>query len=887
MLKNFPKKKRAWRTVLFTAIGVGILLLLGLSGIVNFLTDIEWFKTIGYETVFWTTFRAKVLLWLIAFGTALVITLLSNFIGLGTAVRTSDLVAEGKKILFWSGLGFAVLAPLLFASFFQGQYWEEYLKAIHSSPTGMVDPIFGLDVGYFIFRRPIWMGAVSALMSYLALLTAALATIYLMTGLLPHNRAARIHIGTMVTAILGLAAYLHKFRAEGIVFSQRGRVFGAGYTDVQVVLPYYRILIGILVISAVLTLVFSIRKRFSYLALSGLGLYLITVVIGGVVAMGVQNFVVVPNEIAKESEYIAYNIDYTRKAFGLDSIVDQEFDAGYTLTRDMLERNAGTVNNIRINDPTAALNTYNQLQGIRRYYRFHDIDIDRYVLDGALTQVFISARELEKTQVPNTHVNMVYKFTHGMGVSMNAVNEVTEQGQPNFLIRNIPPVFHTDIDITQPRIYYGELTNDSVIVGATIKEFDYPSGEANVENLYDGTGGVSLRGINRLLFALREGNMRMLISGYVTGDSKIMIYRNIQRRVQRIAPFLTFDQDPYIVISEGRLKWIIDAYTMTDRYPYSEPIRYRGQLVNYIRNPIKVVIDAYDGTVDFYVVEPEEPFAKVYGSIYPDLLQPIDEMPEDLRSHVRYPDDLFAIQTLRYMKYHMSDITVFYNEEDLWQPATEKYMEDVQELQPYYVLMKLPGEEQEEFILMRPFTPFNKNNAIAWMAARNDGAHYGELVLYRFSKQELIYGPMQVENRIDQNPDISRELTLLDQRGSSVIRGNLLMIPIEDTILYVEPIYIQSDTQSALPEVKSIIVSYGEQIVMEDTLEKALERLFIGETQPTAPDGEERNLSELIRRAAELLDQTRESSGEGNWVEFGRNLQELEEIIRALENQMD
>ena len=865
MLTNFPKRRHSLRTMLLILGGFILLLFSGLSGIVHFLTDIQWFRAIGYETVFWTTFRARILLWLIAFGVAAGLTLLNNFLGLGTAVRTSKMVKEGRRILFWIGLGVSILAPIIFASIFQSQFWEEYLKAVHSSTTGISDPIFGLDVGYFMFQRPFYMGIVSAALTYLALLTGAQALLYMMIGLLPGNRAARIHTGSLVSILLLLAAYLHRFRVEGIVYSQRGALFGAGYTDVNVMIPYYRILIGILVVSAALTLIFSIRKRFSYLALSGLALYLLTVIAGSAAAGLVQAYVVSPNEISRESEYIAYNIEFTRRAFGLDNITEMEFSAEATLSRDMLARNRGTMDNIRINDPSAALATYNQLQGIRRYYRFNDLDIDRYVLDERLTQVFISARELDKSQIPNSHVNMLYKYTHGMGVSMNAVREVTDQGQPRFLIQNIPPISRTDLVIDQPRIYYGELTNDTVVVGALLDEFSYPSGETNVEYRYTGIGGVSLRGFNRLLFALREGNLRMLVSNYVTGDSRIMIYRNIQRRVQRIAPFLLYDQDPYIVVSDGRLKWIIDGYTTTDRYPYSEPLRYRGQSINYIRNPVKVVVDAYDGSADFFVADPSDPFIQVYSSIYPDLFKPLAEMPESLQAHIRYPEDLFNIQTYRLMKYHMSDITVFYNEEDLWQPATEKYFDRAQEVVPYYVVMKLPGEAQEEFILMRPFTPFNRNNAIAWIAARSDGPHYGELILYRFSKQELIYGPMQVENRIDQNPEISSQLTLLDQRGSRVIRGNLLMIPIEDTILYVEPIYIQSETGTALPEVKAIIISYGDHIVMADTLEQALDRLFTGDGHPLEPDME-LDFSDMIRRAAQLIERTKEASGAGNWV---------------------
>lgn len=886
MIREFPTKHRGRRTVLVVVAAIILILLFSISAVANFLTNIKWFESVKYISIFWTTFKAKILLWLIAFAIGLAITLLNHFFGLGKSVKNSDLEPDMKSVVFWVGLVAAVVLPLFLASSFQSGYWEEYLKAINSTSIGVSDPIFNNDIGYYMMVRPFSIGIVRTLLTFFIIITAVNGIFYFTTGIISQNHRSRVHIGILVAIVFLLLAYLHKFKVEGIVFSTRGRVFGAGFTDVHVTLPYYKILIGILVVSAILTLFFTIKKKFSKWAFSGIALYLAVVIVGAIVSSLVQSFVVSPNEIAKESEYIDYNIKYTRQGFGLDEIDVKSFEDKDTFSPELVERNAATIDNIRINDYQASLVTYNQLQGIRQYYTFNGMDIDRYMINDKLTQVFISARELDKTKVNNTHVNMLYKFTHGMGVGLNAVNEVTQEGQPNFLIKDIPPKSKVDIDIEQPRIYYGELTNDSVIVNANnIKEFDYPAGETNVETVYEGTGGVALSGINRLLFSLREGSLKMLVSNYIDNNSKIMIYRNINQRIRTVAPFLLYDTDPYITIVDGKLKWIVDAYTVSDKYPYSEPIEFKGRYVNYVRNPVKVVVDAYNGDIDFYVIDEEEPFIKVYGKIYPDLFKSADEMPDSLKEHIRYPEDLFNIQTVRYLKYHMSDTTVFYNEEDLWQIATEKYSGDIREVRPYYVLMKLPENESEEFILMRPFTPINKNNAIAWMAARNDGENYGELQVYKFPKGKLVYGPSQIESKIDQTPTISNQLTLWDQRGSNVIRGNILMIPIEDTILYVEPLYIKSDANNALPEMKKVIVAYKDRVVMTDTLYQGIEKLFtkVG-IDDDITNEEELTMEELIEKAVEYLEQSKSSSGSGDWTEFGQNLDQLEDILNQLKD---
>lgn len=885
-LYNFPgtlKKPKKWVVILISVI---VVLIIGFTSIVSFLTDIQWFKSINYLFVFWTTFKVRMLMWLFSFLIMAVISLLNFFFGYRLVCKKEEMLDENRKIVFYSGVALTALMPIIGSIMFQGANWQGYLMAVNSTPMGITDPIFNIDVAYYMFRRPFMMSVVNALRTYVTIMGIASIAVYFLSGLLPKGRTSRIHSGILVALFFFISSYFQKFKAEGIIFSTTGRVFGAGYTDVHVALPYFRILMVILAVCAIITLIFTFRKKFSKWVFSGIALYIVVVILGGLANMIVQSIVVSPNEIVKESEYIKYNIDYTRAGFGLDDIETIYFEDKGNLTDDILKSGNETIENIRINDYTTALQTYNQLQGIRRYYKYLEIDVDRYILDGKLTQVFISARELDKNQINNTHVNMMYKFTHGMGVSMNAVNKVTSEGQPDFLIKDIPPRSTVDLEITQPRIYYGELTTDSVVVKTDTKEFDYPSGEDNMEYFYEGNGGVPLKGINRLLFSIREGSIKMLVSGYINDESRYMMNREIRKRVIEIAPFFHYDNDPYIIIDdEGKLKWILDGYTMSNRYPYSEPVYYSNSSVNYIRNSLKVVVDAFNGDVTFYAIDPDEPFIKIYDKVYPGLITDFEDMPDDIRRHMRYPEELFRIQTERYEKYHMSNIQVFYNEEDLWEIASEKYDAGEQVVKPYYILMNLPDEEDVEFILMRPYTPVSKNNAIAWLAARNDGENYGQLMIYKFPKEKLIYGPMQIEARIDQNPTISSEITLWNQQGSRVIRGNLLMIPIKESLIYVEPLYIQSDAENALPEVKRIIVAYKNKIVMEQTLEEALIRIFEDYVAEIDPDAEieEKTVEDIIKEASDAIERAKTASGEGDWTAFGIALDEVADLINQLE----
>jgi uncharacterized membrane protein (UPF0182 family) len=597
-----------------------------------------------------------------------------------------------------------------------------------------------------------------------------------------------------------------------------------------------------------------------------------------------QQFDVQPNELIKERPYIEYNIDLTRRAYGLDKIEEKDFGPVADLTSEALAEAESTIKNIRLWDYRPLRDTYAQIQEIRLYYEFVDVDVDRYDLDGDYRQVTLSAREMATEQLQSrTWVNEHLQFTHGYGLVMSPVNAVTREGLPELLIRDLPPRTAPGLEITRPEIYYGESTNNYVFVNSTLEEFDYPSGDQNVFTTYEGTGGVLLdSSLKRAAFAYRFSDVSVLLSEYITSESRVMLYRNIHDRVRQVAPFLLFDADPYLVILDGRLFWLQDAYTATDMYPYSQPY---GNRFNYIRNSVKLVTDAYNGDMTFYIVDTEDPIIQAYAAIFPDLFASLEEMPEGLRVHVRYPEGLFIIQAQMNNTYHMQDPTVFYNKEDLWAVAHEMYAGNDQVMEPYYVIMSLE-EGRAEFILIQPFTPANKQNMVAWMAARSDGEHYGKLLLYKFPKQELIYGPLQIEARIDQEPAISGQLSLWHQRGSRVIRGNLLVIPIESSLLYVEPLYLQAET-SQLPELKRVIVGSGEKVIMADTLTEALAGI-VG--APVVTEEEEEvegvvGLQELALSALEHYERAQEYLQEGDWAGYGAELEamrrDLEDLIEA------
>jgi uncharacterized membrane protein (UPF0182 family) len=647
-----------------------------------------------------------------------------------------------------------------------------------------------------------------------------------------------------------------------------------------------------------------------------------------VLPLAVQKFVVKPNELTKESEYITHNIDYTRKAYNLNKIKVVDFQVNDKLSLEEVKKQDATIQNIRIWDERPLLQTYRQIQAIRLYYDFHNVDVGRYTIGNKYRQLMLAARELVVNQLPpqaNTWVNRHLTYTHGYGLAASPVNEVTSEGLPVLFIKDLPPVSDVDLKIDRPEIYYGEKTDQYVLVNTKSKEFDYPKGDSNVYASYQGKGGVPIHSfMRRLLYAVEFRDPQILFTNYLRPESRIMYKRGIHRRVKAIAPFLAYDRDPYLVISGGRLYWFLDAYTTSDMYPYSTRSYgpFNKELINYIRNSVKVVVDAYNGDANFYLIDEKDPIAAAYRNIFPGLLKPFEKMPDDLKKHVRYPKDLFNIQAAAYTKYHMEETQVFYNQEDLWQLPDEMYGDSRQKMDPYYIIIKLPEGEKEEFLLMLPFTPSKKDNMIGWLAARSDLPNYGNLIVYKLPKEKLIYGPMQIEARIDQQTEISRELSLWDQKGSSVIRGNLLAIPVCDSFIYVEPIYLEAQQEersgapagessrglgksrgkqasaspsrekaraSALPELKRVIAAFGNRVAMEDSLDKALMSVLGGETSVTEgsiPAAKEvLQSSPLGVQALEHYNNAKDLLRQGNWTGYGEELDKLEKVLKRLAEQ--
>ncbi|MBA7667421.1 hypothetical protein ES703_75509 [subsurface metagenome] len=711
-------------------------------------------------------------------------------------------------------------------------------------------------------------------------------------------RPSLAHLGGLVIAILGLFAWGYWLGIWELVFSTRGVVFGASYADMHAKLPAQWILLAVVVICAGLVLVSVLRRKFRW-ALYGIGGWIVVaIVIGVIFPFAVQRFQVLPNEQARERPYIEYNIQFTREAFALDRIEEQPFPAEEAPSPQDVTQNEATISNIRLWDNRPLKDTYTQLQSFRPYYDFNDVDVDRYIIDGEYRQVMLSARELSAEKLATeaqTWVNRKLVYTHGYGLALSPVNEVTADGSPVLLVKDIPPAGVFDIE--QPQIYYGEKTNDYVIIKTDTKELDYATRDEIVEGEYQGEGGVNLDGfIRRLVYAWQLGDFNILISGELTPESRVLYYRNIQERVNRLAPFLMLDSDPYLVVREGRLSWIQDAYTTTDRYPYSQPL---GG-INYIRNSVKVVIDAYDGNVTFYVTDPEDALIQTYQAIFPKLFVSAGEMPESLRAHLRYPEGMFNIQASVYQTYHMRDAGDFYKKEDPWAIPRELYFGSEQNMEPYYIIMRLPDEEKEEFLLMLPFTPVGKNVTISWLAARSDGENYGKLLVYLFPKGQTVLGPSQIENLIGQDTVITEQLALWGRGGSQVIRGNLLLIPLGKSILYVEPVFLQAEA-GGLPQMKRVIVVAGEQIAMERTLAESLTVIFLPEFLPGAevppteievvveppapPEPEEpvtAEIANLIEEAQLHYNKAQQYLKAGDWAGYGRELDALEAVLNQL-----
>jgi len=906
------KLRRAVSFILFFA--ALVILSLAVNGS-RLYTDWLWFQSMNYQHVFMTILLSEIGL-SVAVGLILFVVLFINLMltrgPLLKATQAASVLKEDDVLTIqhlplsqiispkFITVVFALLSLLMAVLFYfsVANDWVTLQKFLHPTSFGISDPIFNKDIGFYVFKLPFYL-FLYRVASLTIIVTAFWVTmVYLVANLASGNPgrllqsiSARYHLSFLAALFFIIRAMGYLLEQYNLLFTHYGAVWGAGYTSIHATLIAYKVLVFIALLCAVAILVNLFLRRFRLVVYS-IGVLLVTsVLLGGMYPAAVQKFMVSPNEAAIEKPYLERNIQFTRLAYNLNKIERKDFPAGRILSADDNRANQDTIRNIRLWDWEPLIQTYAQLQEMRLYYDFNDIDVDRYIVDGRYRQVMLAAREINQESLlpqAKTWVNQKLTYTHGYGVAMSPVNEFTGEGLPTFFLKDIPPTGPTNIQVTRPEIYYGELTDQYVIVNTNQQEFDYPQGDVNVFTTYEGESGVPIANFfRRVLFALTLSDYKMLLSGEIDNNSRVLYYRNIKQRVPKIAPFLQYDKDPYVVISDGKLYWMWDAYTTTNKYPYSEPYERDD---NYIRNSVKVIIDAYSGHVDFYVSDDEDPIIMTYSKIFPGMFKPLDEMPEDLKQHMRYPEDLFKIQASMYSVYHMEDAQVFYNREDKWNMPTEIFGKEQRPMEPYYTIIKLPESKEPEYVLIIPFTPQQKMNMIAWMAARSDGEEYGKLISYNFPKQEIVYGPMQIEARINQDTTISQQTSLWDQRGSSVIRGNTLVIPVKDSLLYIEPLYLQSE-QSKMPELRRVIVVHGEMVVMEPTLELALERIFGPNTglEPTielpSDPGQQlplRNLQELARDANQLYDDALNKMKAGDWAGYGDTLNKLKQTLSEL-----
>jgi uncharacterized membrane protein (UPF0182 family) len=883
----------------------------------GFLVDWLWFDSLGFDAVFITVWKAKVAAFGVAAGVSWVVLVVNGLL----AARTPILRVQHLRLVtnprYGEGLpeviDFSLEAVpwrtivLVFATvcglglgLVQASNWELFLKWRYAVPFERAAPVLGQDLGFYIFTLPVY-GVVRDWALLIVLLAAASATaVYWGRGAInleqegPRFRTPFIrHLSVLFFLFFLVKAGDYLLQRYALLFSDNGVVFGAAYTDVRVRLPLLMGLADLSLIAAVLCAANLVWLNIR-LPIAAVVLVFGVSLGSGIVPSLFQSYRVKPDELRLESPYIAHTIAATRYGFGLDQISRHPFPAAGTLTPEVVAANGTTIQNIRWWDPRPLLDTYRQLQEIRLYYDFHDVDVDRYTFNGTYQQVLLSGRELNQSRLPpeaQTWINQHFKFTHGYGLAMSPVNRFDAEGLPLFYIKDIPPASSMEIHVDRPELYFGEQTDNYVVVEGGTTEFDYPKGQENMYTTYRGRDGVSLGSLwRRALFAWYFSDLKLLISGNVTASSRMLFRRLIQERISRIAPFLQLDHDPYLTIIDGRLIWVQDAYTVSDMLPYSQRNQRSG--INYIRNAVKIAVDAYDGTPVFYVAAPHDPIVRTYQRIFPSLFQSLEQMPESLRAHIRYPEDLFSLQAHMYGTYHMTDPEVFYNKEDLWNfPQETLHSGKAVFMQPYYTIMRLPGEAREEFILMLPMVPRNRDNMIAWLAARYDGPHAGEVLEFAFPKEKLVYGPAQVEARIDQDTTISQQLSLWNQMGSRVIRGNLLVIPIEDAVLYVEPLYLSAETRE-LPELKRLIASSGDRVVMSQNVDSLLAALFTKETKQmpvvtakepggAMPPAAEPPSSGTAAVALQHYRQALDALRKGDWQTFGVEMDALQKVLES------
>jgi uncharacterized protein len=905
------------RMVLIAVIAAFAALLFLVPIVSGFLTDWWWFREVGYQVVFIRELSTRAVLFVAAGALTAGVLYLNLRVALRGLVPNPIVLRLGESVPHFNVTGILRRLSLpvslglgLFAGLAVAPAWSVVLRLIYRVPFGINDPVFSRDVGFYVFTLP----ALTALLGFLSGLTTItlvlLLPVYWMRGdVIPLRRGVRfepsagMHLSILVAVLFLLTAVrLWIVDIPSLLYSTTGPLVGASYTDLNAALPALRVTAGLAVLAAALVLAGGVRRELPRYGLWAVAGYLAAAVVGrGLFPMVIQKFIVAPTELTRETPYLRHHIAATRAAWGLDSVDTRELNGEADLTLANIRANGPTIENVRLWDRDPLLMTFGQLQEIRTYYDFISVDDDRYWIEGKYRQVLLSPRELNAASLPTrTFINEHLTFTHGMGLTLGPVNQVTTEGLPVLFVQDLPPVSSVALKVTRPQIYYGEMANDFVFVGTRQREFDHPSGEANVYAPYEGSGGVKVANLlRRLVLAIQFGSSNVLFSQDITDDSRVLYYRNIVERAGRALPFLRFDRDPYLVLgADGRLRWIADAYTTSDGYPYAQPV---DDGTTYMRNSVKLVIDAYDGTLTAYVSAPADPLIRTWARVFPGIFVPLDRMPADLRAHLRYPDDLYRIQTSLYTTYHMEAPEDFYHREDQWQiPVVAEAKATVPFMR--HIVMRLPDEPKAEFIYMVPFTPKGKDNLAAWMVARNDGEVYGKLRVYRLSRQSLVFGPQQIENRINQDTEVSRQVSLWDQGGSKVIRGDLLVIPIEQSLLYVQPLYLQAEG-GRIPELKRVVVAYQNQVVMEETLDAGLARLFGGPTgmrnQPVAPVTTgaapaaspagaagpaitEAELRTLVAEARSRYDAALAAQRAGDWARYGEEIRKLGEVLGRL-----
>lgn len=886
--------------------------ILFLNKIVDFIINVEWYKEVGYLTVYFTKLIAICKLMIPLF-IIIYISIVLYWRSLRLSIIkyrrafevNNDKVKNEKRIFIIVNL----IVSFLFSYAFAATYWYRILQFNNSVPFNIKDPILNLDVSFYIFKLPLIQSLHSMILSliiFLGLITlVTYFTLSVKDKVIWRNfkkdsgkidilnsgitRFAGKQLAVLAALVMICVSIGYILKCIGLVYSQKGVTFGAGYTDAHVSLLLYKIIAAASIISAVIIFISILVSKVKPIIVS------ITVIVALILIKSlsytvVQNFIVKSNQKTLEQPYIKYNIDYTRKAFNIENIDANPFQVKDNLTSQDIDNNMDTINNIRINSFEPTLEFYNQVQIIRYYYKFNNIDVDRYNINGKFNQIFIGTREINTKAIdPNTWQNRHLIYTHGYGIVMNKVNSVTSEGQPNFVIKDMPPQNSTDIKLDNARIYFGEKTDDYAIVDTKLKEFDYPKGSENATNNYDGSAGIKLGFINRILFAINQKDINFLLSRDILKESKILINRSIKDRVSKIAPFLNYDSDPYIVMSGGKLYWILDGYTVSDRYPFAQP----QNNLNYIRNSVKVTVDAENGNVNFYIMDKSDPIVQSYAKIFPDLFKDINKLPSDIVQHFKYPKDLFNIQCSVLGKYHVTDPGVFYSGEDLWEVAKnqkqvsgEKYS-----MESSYMVMKLPNEQKEEMILLQYFNMRDKDNMVALFGARMDGENYGKMVLYKFPAEKTVYSPYLFKQKLNQDTTISSQLSLWNKDGSEVQFGDTIIVPINQSLVYVEPMYLRASGKEGIPEMKRVIVSYSDKMVLAESIDDALQQIFSYKQDYNQENSNESQIetpsydinAEKLKEAKSLYEQALEAQKNGDWSKYGENIKKLGDIIDSLQ----